>query len=174
MDAPTTAIDSALLDVDGSCRDMNFDRATWHGVRSLIRQVAADFEDMRVGSTSLDSPGVQVADVNVAVDLVEQNGGFLQILLNGGTNIVRHLQVFASAVPEGPPWVELSFFPEDVLPKPSPEGPFIGWADAVSNTLGASRYFVRYENASWTFGDLTPTAGVFLVRVPATVGETAG
>lgn len=168
MDVPssTSAIDVALLDVDGSCRDINFDRATWLGIRSLIDQVRGEFGDVRLGSTSLDTDEVQVADLNVALDTVERQGGHLQILFNSGVNIVRHLQVFASAAPQEPPFVELSFFPEDVLPRPNPGPPFVSWADAVSNTLGATRYFVRYENASWTFGDVTPHSGVFLVRAP--------
>jgi len=69
VDAPSTSIDAALVDFDGSCRDMNFDRATWTGLRSLIDQVRREFTDVQVGSTSHDSDEVQVADMNVALDV---------------------------------------------------------------------------------------------------------
>lgn len=159
-------VDTALLDVDGSCRDINFDRATWPGVRSLIDQSREEFENVRVGCTSHDSDEEQIADVNAALSLVERSGGYCQILFDGGSNVLRHLQVFASSAPGESLFVELTFFPQDVLPRPSPQGPFVAWVDAASNILGATRYFVRYENASWKFGDLSPHAGVFLVRAP--------
>ena len=165
MDTPF-AIDAALLDVDGSCRDMNFDRATWPGVRSLIDRARREFGDVRVGFTSHGTDEVQVADVEVALDLVEQRGGCVQLLLNHGSSVLRHLQIFASSAPGEPLFVELSFFPQDVLPQVDPHVPFGAWADSVSNVLGATRYFVRYENASWTFGDVGAGSGVFLVRAP--------
>jgi len=166
MDTPSIAIDAALLDVDGSCRDMNFDRATWAGVRSLLDQARREFGDVRVGCTSHDTNEVQVEDVQGAIDLVEREGGCVQLLLDGGSSVLTNLQIFASCAPSEPLFVELSFFPEDVIPKLSPHAGFIAWADAISKILGATRYFVRYENASWTFG-VGAQSGVFLVRAPA-------
>jgi hypothetical protein len=162
--SPNIAIDAALFDVDGSCCDVNFDRATWPGIRSLVERTRPEFGDVRVGSTSHDADDLQLVDVNVAFDLVERTGGFVQIVLDGGVSVLRHLQIFASCGPGEPPSVELSFFPQDVVPRPNPQGPFVAWMDAIANTLGATCYLVRYEGVSWGFGDVSPQAGVFLVR----------
>jgi hypothetical protein len=59
--------------------------------------------------------------------------------------------------------VELTFFPDDVIPGPFLRRNFIEWAQQMQTHLGARRYYTRYENASWQFGDTGAQSGVFLV-----------
>ena len=40
---------------------------------------------------------------------------------------------------------------------------FIEWAQQQQSLLEARRYYARYEDASWHFGDIGAQSGVFLV-----------
>jgi hypothetical protein len=76
------------------------------------------------------------------------------------------------------PFVELTFFPEDVVRTPELGKDFVEWADGIRAQLRARRMFARYENASWALGDVRAGSGVFLVSEvvdpgPSEHGETA-
>jgi hypothetical protein len=77
-----TLVEDALLDVDGSCRDLNVDQSTWTGIRTLVDQLRRDFGNVTVGSTSHDTDDTQIGSIDQALDLVQSRGGSVQILLN--------------------------------------------------------------------------------------------
>jgi len=85
------------------------------------------------------------------------------LIFNAGVGLIRNLQVFICSEEDGSPFVELTFFPDDVVPGPFLRRNFIGWAQRMQTHLRARRYFARYENASWRFGDTGAQSGVFLV-----------
>jgi hypothetical protein len=76
---------------------------------------------------------------------------------------LQNLQVFICSEEDGSPFVELTFFPDDVESGPFLRRDFIAWARQMQTHLGARRYYARYENASWRLGDTGPQSGVFLV-----------
>jgi hypothetical protein len=81
----------------------------------------------------------------------------------GGGKLVKNLQVFVGSEEDGSPFVELTFSPEDVEPTTVLREEFIAWAQQMREQLGARRYYARYGDASWQFGDTGPQSGVFLV-----------
>lgn len=119
---------------------------------------------MTVGSTSHDTDETPVGSIDQALDLVQSRGGYVQILLNGQSSILTHLQVFISAGAGEPLFVEFTFFPQDLIPRIGLFDASTSWASALCATLGGTHYWVGYENASWEFGDASPTSGVFLVQ----------
>jgi hypothetical protein len=155
------AVEAALQDWDGSTRDLNFDSATWEGVSGLVRDFNPEFASARVGCSSADTTELQIDDVDEALRGVQRNGGSAQILLDGGTGFVRHLQIFVSASTASSPNVELTFFPPDVRQVPNVGACFVEWACRARAILGASAVYARYENASWVLGDVAPESGVF-------------
>ena len=80
-----------------------------------------------------------------------------------GSQFVRDLQIFLFREADGTPFVELTFFPEDVAKTGDVRTTFLQWLEALRDMLGAHRCYARYENASWTFGDVAQGSGVFLV-----------
>ena len=158
-------IEAALLDHDGSCRDINLIDASWDGLHELMRAISADFGRISVGSTSHDTNETQVTDVAVALELTKRVGGTAQFLLNEGRGFVTHLQVFCYGSPSEPrPDIELTFFPQDIRSPHGLAAAFLAWADRVRTLAQSSGYYARYEDGSWKFGDVSRTSGVFFVR----------
>jgi hypothetical protein len=158
-------VEAALREHDGSCRDINFTGASWNGLHDLVQAMAADFGRVSVGSTSHDTHDAVITDVAVALDLARSAGGMAQILLNEGRGFVTHLQIFVFAAPgDSSPDIELTFFPQDIRSTSGLATAFLAWADRAQALTRASGYYARYENASWTSGDVSPGSGVFFVR----------
>jgi len=156
-------IEACLLERDGSARDMNFESPTWPGVWDALRELRAEFSSARVGSTSEDTDSMRADDIEAALRSVQAGGGAVQILFAGGRQLVSHLQMFVTDDEKeaGSPFVELTFFPQDVLQRPGLQERFVTWLQGIQRTLGATRAYARYENASWRFGDVAFGAGVF-------------
>lgn len=164
----THKLESALLDQDGSCRDLDFESPGWDGVEALVTRLRSDFADTAVGATSADTERHCIDDPDEALSVVRR-GGSAQLLFNGGQGLVAHLQLWVSDDGAGDLFVELTFFPGDVARSPSLGRLFREWADGIRILLEARRVYARYENASWTFGDTGPDSGVFMVSPPNAV-----
>jgi len=154
-------IETCLLERDGSARDMNFEAPTWPGLWDALRELRAEFSTARIGLTSDDTDSVRADDIESALQRVQVRGGAVQILLAGGHQLLSHLQLFVTDEAGASPFVELTFFPQDVLPRPGLEERFTTWLRGMQRTLGATRVYARYENASWRFGDVAFGSGVF-------------
>lgn len=152
-------IATSLLDRDGSCRDVNFEHPVWCGVDDMIRRLRSTFKKIKV----FDSGGNTINELAPGSVFSAAKNGFVQLVLEEGSDLIANLQVFVALEDDGTPFVELTFFPEDVKATSNLKRDFITWADEIRRLLRADRYFARYENASWEFGDLGPTSGVFLV-----------
>lgn len=86
-----------------------------------------------------------------------------RMILRDGDSPIRVLQVFVFLEEDGSPFVELTFFSEDVVRTRDIERDFIGWVEGLRITLKARRAFARYVGAGWVFGDTGQDSGVFLV-----------
>jgi hypothetical protein len=156
-------LETSLLDRDGSCRDLNFEAPTWSGVMDLVASLEKSYHSM----SATDSDGHAIPDpLPVSVVTAAKSGGYVHGMFNGGPPPIKNLQAFIAQNEDGSPFVELTFFPEDVEPGQSLRLDFIAWADSLRILTQARRYCVRYENASWQFGDTGPRSGVFLVSEP--------
>lgn len=152
---------TSLLDRDGgSCRDLNFEEPTWAGVENMLvalETLAATIEGTDHIGDTLHSPFRESAVV------AARKCGYAHLLISQKATVVTAFQVFISCEEDGSPFVEVTFFPQDVAPTPSLRGDFIAWAQQFQSWLGARRYYARYENASWRFGDTGSHSGVFLI-----------
>lgn len=152
---------ASLLDRDGgSCRDLNFEAPTWTGVERLLTkleivtgQISGTDHEGNILSTPFRESAVVAAKIC----------GYAHLLLSPELGLIKTFQVFISCEEDGSPFVEVTFFPEDVEPAPSLREDFIAWANQLQLWLEARRYYARYENASWKFGDTEANSGVFLV-----------
>jgi hypothetical protein len=151
---------TSLLDRDGSCCDLNFEGPTWAGANALLDSLQSAFGEV----SGTDHEGnVLTAPFRDSVLAVAENSGYLHLIFNAGTGLIRNLQVFICSEEDGSAFVELTFFADDVESGPFLRRDFIAWAEQMRMHLGARRYYARYENASWRFGDTGPQSGVFLV-----------
>jgi hypothetical protein len=154
----STNIVTALTDADGSCRDLNFEGATWSGVTVLIRDLEASF---RICSATADD-GTKISQpLEATVLQTAFSGELVHLVFEDGAGFAGIVQVYISPAEDGLPFVELSFFPEDIKSSGAVRREFVEWVNKLQSQLGARRWFARYENASWKMGDTGPTSGVF-------------
>ena len=154
-----SGIMAALTDVDGTCRDINFEGYSWEGVEGLLSYLV----ECSNSAPALDGQGRQMDPIPGSLVEAARKTGCVHLSLGEPCELIGHLQVFIATNEDKSPFVELTFFPEDIETTESLEGDFIEWLDSVQLRLGAQRYYVRYENASWQTGDTSPSSGVFLV-----------
>jgi hypothetical protein len=155
-----SGIEQSLLDRDGSCRDINFEAPTWKGVEQLLDSVVSAFEEV----SATDQEGKDLIPPFFENAIAEaKKGGYIHLSLHKGEGPIKNLQVFIGSEEDESPFVELTFFPEDVEQTSSLQSDFIAWAQHYQSLLEARRYYARYENASWHFGDIGKNSGVFLV-----------
>lgn len=96
----------SLIDVDGSCRDLNFESPTWTGVDAALEYLVHTFETGEV--TDADGTAVR-GPLTKSIRTLGGVGG--RVVLEGSIEFVRHLQVFVHREDDGSAFVELTFFP---------------------------------------------------------------
>jgi hypothetical protein len=153
-------IAKSLLDRDGACRDLNFESPTWDGVGKLVNSLTNNIGE--ISGTDLEGKALTIPYFGSAIAEAQQGRPVL-LFLNNGQGPIKKLQVFICSGKDGEPFVEMTFFSEDVNQTDSLGRDFIAWAQEKQLLLGARRYYARYENASWHFGDTGEHSGVFLV-----------
>ncbi len=84
-------------------------------------------------------------------------------VLQNVAGLFSHFQCFMHVDSDGP-FLELTFFPDDVLRDRDPLQSVVHFLRDLCSDTSVTQYFVRYENASWTFGDTTSMSGVIFTR----------
>jgi hypothetical protein len=151
---------TSVLDADGSCRDINFDCPTWAGLEQALKCLFESFGDITVRTD--DGAEAEKSRPSHLVKSI-RGGTPLHVLLSRGRGLFRNMQIFASKEENGSPFVELTFFSDDVEQSSTLRGDFIKWVETIRDLMAASRAYARFENASWKQGDVGPSSGVFLV-----------
>ena len=145
---------------DGSCRDINFDRIECDGVVAIIESLLNN-SSTATGSDGWGDP-LDTLEIN-ATDICSraQKKSFCHLCLSDVADLFRELQIFVCYEDSGMPFIELTFFPVDLLPIFTPQKLFNELIRLA--TLGhAGNFFLRYENVSWQFGTSGPGTGVIV------------
>ena len=82
-------------------------------------------------------------------------------------NLIRDLQVFFSWDVKGEIFTEFSFSPRDVDVEKFNMDRFMGFLKPIIKTSGTQRFYVRYENGSWEYGDVSQYSGVIFYNLDA-------
>ncbi len=101
-------LEDALLDEDGSCRDVNFLKPTWDGVTQFVNRLEQAFGE-RIAS---DGEGNSLAephwkDIKAAV----LKTGSVHMVYRNCTEILNNLQVYVGREDDKSPFIELTFSP---------------------------------------------------------------
>ncbi|MBD3647871.1 MAG: hypothetical protein HUJ31_10565 [Pseudomonadales bacterium] len=153
-------IEEQIIDVDGSCRDINVPDVGRSEAVSLLNLVKASFE-LR---SAADSEGHELS-VDGMIERLSASES--ETILSCWTceGLISPLQIFFSWNKDTNVFVELTFFPQDVDSREYSLTGFLDWLRPVLVALNTSKYFVRYENASWQYGDTSETSGVIFTNV---------
>ena len=71
-----------------------------------------------------------------------------------------HIQLFFYWKDKSNIFVELTFFPQSINEQNYSLENFMVWLKPILVSLNTSTYYVRYENASWVYGDTSQSSGV--------------
>ena len=148
-------IEEQVIDIDGSCRDINFPDVGRSEAISLLNLMKTSCELRNAN----DSEGNEITSKEIIerISSSDTETIFSYWLCQG---LVSQVQVFLSWANNSKIFVEITFFPQDVDAEGYSLDCFLGWLKPFLVSLNTNTYFVRYENASWNYGDTTKTSGV--------------
>lgn len=148
-------IEEQVVDIDGSCRDINFPDVGRSEATSLVNQLNISFELKNAN----DSEGTEISSKEIIERVSTSDKETISScwLCQG---LVSQVQVFLSWTNDSKIFIEITFFPQDVDSKIYTLEAFLEWLNPFLVSLNTSEYFVRYENASWNYGDTSETSGV--------------
>ena len=152
-------IEKQIIDIDGSCRDINFPDVGRSEVISLLNQLNTSC-GLKYGN---DSEGNEISakEITERVSLSDKGTIFSYWVCQG---LVSQVQLFLSWTNDSKISVEITFFPQDVDTKTYTLENFLQWLKPFLVSLNTTTYFVRYENASWKYGDTSETSGVIITN----------
>ena len=148
-----------ITDKDGSCRDINFDGVKWSGVEAYINKVSGLYSSLKCQAWEPEGEAIEV-DSKEIVKRLKIPKTSAQIYSEDINNIIKQLQIYLFTEENGQPFIELTFFPEDINIELKDIDLFIKLIKDWNDTLAANKYYVRYENASWEFGDISKYSGI--------------
>ena len=152
-------LEELIIDVDGSCRDINFPDVGRSEAISLLNLMKVSC-DLRNAS---DSGGNELSADGVTERLSTSES---ETIVSYWTcqGLISQVQVFFYWNNHKSIFVELTFFPQDVDSRVYSLEKFFNWLKPILVSLNTSTYFVRYENASWKYGDTSETSGVIFTN----------
>jgi hypothetical protein len=148
-----------ITENDGSCRDINFGGVEWTGVKSLIKKLYGSYSNLKFQLTRSGKESNE-ADFEDAISRIHDSKITTNIYAVDPNEIIQQLQIYIFTEENGQPFIEFTFFPQDLNLSPERIDEFINLVREWCDALQAELFFVRYENASWKFGDTSKYSGV--------------
>jgi hypothetical protein len=152
-------IEEQVIDIDGSCRDVNFPDIDRPEAIALVSQAQTNCE--LKNATDSEGTGISVTEIIARLSSSEAETIVSYWTCQG---LISHVQLFFSWGKGSKVFVELTFFPQDVDKKAYSLKEFLKWLKPFLVLLNTSTYFVRYENASWKYGDTSEDSGVIFTN----------
>lgn len=141
----------------GSCRDLTFSALTDQQAKSLVFWLCEIYPETEVNAySSIDSAEIE------PTMFFGSKFHSMHISAKSSVSVVQRLQLFLFREKDGSFFSELTFFPEDVLTKGNLLQMINNWLDGIVEKVKPTEYYLRFENASWTFGEVSEYSGVIL------------
>ena len=152
-------IESQIVDIDGSCRDVNFPDSAMGKAIDLINYIES-FSTLRSAS---NAEGGELTTKEIK-SLISSSA--TQTISSGWEchGLISQIQIFLNWVEIDEIFIELTFFPNDVNEKAYSLEAFKAWLKPFLVALNTDTYFVRYENVSWKYGDTSKDSGVIFTN----------
>ena len=140
-------VETALLDCDGSCRDINFaEGISTSGAIDVLGFLASSWTMVR----SMTSEGDEVANAELQGYLRKASGS-LSTIWNGGHN-PEHIQAYFHWDEPERVFCEITFFPQDFDGETFKLTDFLSMVSKFALAARSTEYYLRYEDASWRHG----------------------
>lgn len=151
------AVEIALLDGDGSCRDINFSEyISTAGAVGILNFLSSAWKL----SQATNGNGKEIPFAELSRTLNRESGS-LSTRWEGGSNPSQvQAYFFWSATDEV--FCELTFFPQDCDRASFTVDGFLLMLRKLVSVAQSKEYYVRFENASWRHGEPTKYNDVIL------------
>lgn len=148
IDEPTRSrVEAALLDCDGSCRDINFAECiSTSGAIDVLGLLASSWTLTR--ATSVEGDEIDSAELERNFRLVS---GSLSTVWTGGRN-PEHIQAYFHWLEPDRVFCEITFFPCDFDDETFTLLGFLSMLSKLTLAANSDEYYLRYEDASWRHG----------------------
>jgi len=149
LDDPTQRrVVAALLDCDGSCRDINFaENISTTGAIGVLERLESSWaltQAMTGDGNEIPSTALQ--------STLRQSTGSLSTVWSGGLN-PEHIQAYFYWVEPDRVFCELTFFPQDFDSQTFSLLGFLAMLRDLTIAARSDEYYLRYEDASWRHGE---------------------
>jgi len=153
-------IQEGILGCDGSCRDLNFLSSDREAVANLIRWFTEHFDCL----SACDNEGVSI-QLNSIWQTLKGLAPTKSIQIGGESSrcVIDKVQVFLFIEDDGTVDIEITFFPQDIKSEEFEIASFLQLIKFWHTKAGANIGYLRYENASWKYGDTSRNSGVIHV-----------
>lgn len=150
-----TTFNEQVRDCDRSCRDINFaEFISINGVVAVLRVLTEYFSIVRINDEDGEPQVLEAVPVLLAKERLNLH------LFRESQSFISSLQSFVSWAESGKVFLELTFFPNDIIEESFSEMEFRRFLGKLFFASGAPEIYVRYENASWKHGDIGKYSGV--------------
>ncbi len=137
-----------ILNEDGSCRDINFDKEVSH--KNLLHLIV--FLNQHWDFKSATGFDEKLEILNLIDEELPES---FQAFWTKG-NMIKEMQLYAFKEKTGNYFLELTFFPQDVNKTELTVKTLTDFLTNLQRTTHSEKIFLRYENASWKYGEITP------------------
>ena len=145
-----------IIDIDsGSCRDINFPDSNSLKAISLIKYINGS----NVLLKATNSEGATLSAKDILESLKSSEKQSIHTIWES-KNLISNLQIFFSWRERTKISIEITFFPKDINIKLYSLNNFNDWLKPILISLDTNIFYVRYENASWEYGDTSKDSGV--------------
>lgn len=153
-------IEEGILDCDGSCRDLNFMSSDRGAVAKLITWFSDNYNSI----SACDNDGIDI-ELNSFEETLRNLPSPKSIQIGGESSscVIDKVQVFLYIEADGTVYIEITFFPQDIKTEEFEISSFLQLIRFWQETASADIGYLRYENASWKFGDTSQNSGVIYV-----------
>jgi hypothetical protein len=159
MPLPDELTEQILDRDDGSCRDINFDRLDWDGAIAVIAMLLRDASSAT--ATEGDGQSLDVAAVGgTGICQCARNTRSCHVVLTDVADLFQSLQAYVCPEEDGSAFVELTFFPDEVIRGSFTTDKLVDYIIHLSTIGRANNFYLRYENASWKLGSTGHGTGV--------------
>lgn len=151
-------IEREILDRDGSCRDIDIEEVSFERAGNVVESLKVAY----LITSAVNSEGEDVEKVLNEGHIFEEFEKWpnsIHATFENERALISHLQLYLVWGHSENVSVEFTFFP-DAIAENFSFSAFEQFISPFIRASGSTEYFVRYENASWEYGDLSPEGGV--------------
>ena len=146
----------AITECEGSFRDLNFKPANVAAAEGVFDL----FSTLFVLSDAHDEEGNELLDIATIYFQVEnKQTGMIHACWTGEKKWVTQIQIFMDW--DAPDFnCEISFYPDDIDKSIFTAQLFTEFLENLLKIADTEEYYLRYENASWRFGEYKENSGI--------------